>query len=78
MFIIGGSQIYEQAIPYVDTIHLTYIHNKAKKADTYFNQEWFNNFEEIDREVHYSDKYQCRYDFVTYKRKEDVVGGRDT
>ncbi len=34
-FIIGGSQVYESFLPYVDTLYLTIVHGKFE-ADTYF------------------------------------------
>lgn len=73
LWICGGSTIYEQSIPFVDKVYLTHIHDKAKNVDTYFNLEWLEDFVEINREEHWSTKYGCRYDFVTYNRKEDVV-----
>jgi len=35
VFIIGGAQIYEQALPYADRLYLTLI-DDTKEADTYF------------------------------------------
>lgn len=34
-FVIGGQQIYDQAMPYVDKLYLTTIHTKMK-GDTFF------------------------------------------
>ena len=36
VFIIGGAQIYEQALPVVDVLHLTLIHARWASADVYF------------------------------------------
>ena len=35
VFVIGGAQIYEQALPFVDTLYLTLIED-TKDADTFF------------------------------------------
>ncbi|MBU1062683.1 dihydrofolate reductase [Patescibacteria group bacterium] len=36
IFFIGGSQIYEQAIPFVNKLYLTIVDDKPKQADTFF------------------------------------------
>ena len=36
IFIIGGGQIYAQALPLADTIELTVISDRAESADTFF------------------------------------------
>lgn len=74
LIFIGGNQIYQQAIPYVEEIYITIVHDKNEvQVDTYFDMSLLDEFVEIDREEHWSDKYNCRYDFVTYKRKEVSV-----
>ena len=69
IFIIGGGQIYEQLLPYCDTVYLTYIDRDHKNVDTYFpridkDPEW-----EIDTrtELHESTT-GIPYAFLTYKR----------
>lgn len=74
MFIIGGQQIVDQSINYIDKIYLTHIHKTSKKADTYFNLDYLNDFEVDEKSTHYCEKYQCEYDFITYVRKEGVDG----
>lgn len=74
LWICGGNQIYEQSITYADKIYLTYIHDSGKKADTYFNLDLLNEFEEVEKDTHFSEEYQCEYDFITYIRKEGVDG----
>ena len=36
VFIIGGAQVYEQALPMVDVLHLTCIHARWASADAFF------------------------------------------
>lgn len=36
IFIIGGGQIYTQALPYADKLYLTIVKDKPKNADTFF------------------------------------------
>lgn len=49
IFIIGGGQIYAQALPYADELDLTLIHSAAPVVDTYF-PEYENDFAETRRE----------------------------
>ena len=43
-FIIGGGEIYRQAMPYADTLYITHVHTVVQDADTYFpeipDKEW--------------------------------------
>ena len=52
VFIIGGAQIYEQALPIADKLYLTRIHAAFPEADTFFpfidTKEW----REVSRETH--------------------------
>jgi len=74
LFLIGGEVIFREFFPYCEVIELTKVKSKAPKCDTFFPYEYLKEFEITHIETHYSDKYQCEYDFITYKRKEDVVG----
>lgn len=69
IFIIGGGQIYEQLLPYCDTVYLTYIGRDHKNVDTYFpridkDPEW-----EIDTCTELRESTTgIPYAFLTYKR----------
>lgn len=70
VWIIGGQTLYEQFLPYVDEVHLTLVHKKAEKVDTYFPMDKLHEcFEEDYRLVNYSPKYECEFHFITYKNK---------
>jgi dihydrofolate reductase len=67
IFIIGGGQIYEQLLPYCDTIYMTRIDTAHENVDTYFPPldltEWSL--------VEWSDWREYNgipYRFLTYKR----------
>ena len=67
VFIIGGGSIYEQLLPYCDTIYMTRIDMAHKNVDTYFPHldptEWSL--------IEASDCRECNgipYRFLTYKR----------
>lgn len=68
VFIIGGEEIYKQAMPMVDRIYLTRVHADLK-GDTFFKfdeSEW----QEIAREAHNADdNNQYNYEFIVLKRK---------
>ena len=69
MFIIGGGSIYEQLLPYCDTVYLTRIGKDHKNVDTYFpridkDPEW-----EIDTCTELRESVTgIPYAFLTYKR----------
>ena len=65
VFFIGGSNIYEQVIDFVDEMYITEIDMKIsgnKKFPTYDKSQ----FEEIKR---IENKNSYKFDFVVYKRK---------
>lgn len=66
-FVIGGGEIYEELLPYCDTVHVTRI-DQAYEADTYFpdldkSGEW-----EITAESDEQTYFDLEYVFVKYER----------
>lgn len=73
VFIIGGAQIYEQALPVVDVLHITLIHARWASADVYFPALDPNQWQEVEREHHISDHRNAyEYDFITLKRRDQA------
>ena len=73
VFIIGGAQIYEQALPVVDVLHITLIHARWASADVYFPALDPNQWQEVEREHHTSDHRNAyEYDFITLKRRDQA------
>ena len=71
VFIIGGAQVYEQALPLVDVLHLTQIHARWADADVYFPALNMDEWQEVSREHHVSDHRNAyEFDFITLKRRE--------
>ena len=69
VFIIGGANIYEQAIDQCDTLHLTRLHATFDEADAFFppidNEDWIT----CENEDHQADeKNPIAYTFSTLKR----------
>ncbi len=69
VFVIGGGEVYRQALPYLDTLYITEVNGVFPYADTFF-PEWDKNiFKEISR-THNSkdDDHEFDFDFVIYKK----------
>lgn len=70
-FIIGGAQVYEQAMPLVEVLHLTLIHARWATADAFFPTIDMKEWEEVEREHHASDHRNAyEFDFITLKRRK--------
>jgi len=68
-FIIGGAQIYDQAIDIVDQLDITEVHHEFE-ADVYFPKIDLNIWKENKRELFKADeKNKFDYSFVSYIRK---------
>ena len=69
VFIIGGAEIYRQALPKTDLLYLTTIHNQFD-ADTFFPEFDRNEWEVLSSEPHQADeKNKYDYTFEVLKRK---------
>lgn len=70
VFVIGGAQVYEQALPLVEVLHLTLIHARWASADAFFPALNMDEWEEVSREHHESDHRNAyEFDFITLKRR---------
>jgi len=68
IFIIGGAQIYQQAMPMVDRIYLTKVHTVAS-GDTFFEFDE-SRWQEISKTKYQADADNIYdYDFITLVRK---------
>jgi dihydrofolate reductase len=68
-FIIGGAQIYDEAILFADQLDITEVHAEFE-ADVFFPKIDLKLWKEIKRETFSSDeKNQYSYSFVRYVRK---------
>jgi len=71
VFIIGGAQVYEQALPRVEVLHLTLIHARWATADAFFPTLDMSQWQETSREHHASDhRHAYEFDFITLNRRE--------
>ena len=68
-FIIGGGEIYKQALPFADCIELTRVH-AVVDADTFFPAIDENEWQLMHDEFHPADeKHEFAFTFLTYIRK---------
>ncbi len=69
-FIIGGGEIYKQAMRFVDQIEITRVHHSFPNADTFFPEIDSSIWKETDRTKHEADKkHSFAFSFITYVRK---------
>lgn len=69
-FVIGGGEIYKQAIPLVDKLEITRVHSTFENADTFFPEIDMNDWKEISKTTHNADeKHAYSFSFITYLRK---------
>jgi len=68
VFIIGGAQVYAQALPVADKLYITRIHADFPEADTFFPAIDKNRWEETDRETFLADeKNPYAFTFLEYE-----------
>ena len=69
VFIIGGGQIYRQALRHADVLDLTLVHTHIKDADTFFPEIDPRQWVEVSREEHPADsRHAYAFSFVRMKR----------
>jgi len=69
VYIVGGAEIYKQAMPLTDRIYLTIVHQQFD-ADSFFPEINKQDWNQTAREDHEPDaKNLIPYSFVTYDRK---------
>lgn len=70
VYIIGGSSVYEAALPMADRLCLTCIDDTPVEADTFFPKINLSEWREISREHHVADeRHSVSFDFVDLERK---------
>jgi len=68
VFIVGGAEIYRQAMHLTNRIYLTIVH-QSFDADTFFPEIDYKDWKEMEREDHEVDeKHQFSYSFITLER----------
>lgn len=69
-FIIGGGEIYKQAMSLVDKLEITRVHSNFEDADTFFPEIDNSKWKEVSRTTHDADeKHAHAFSFITYLKK---------
>lgn len=69
VFVIGGAEIYKEALPKTDRIYLTRVH-ESFEADAFFPELNMDDWVETGREEHLPDeKNQIAFTFLTLESK---------
>jgi dihydrofolate reductase len=66
-FVIGGADIYAQALPLCSQLLVTEIHHTFE-CDAFFPAIDNKHWQEIERATHYSEQNAFEYAFVTYQK----------
>lgn len=69
VFIIGGGEIYREALPLTDRIYLTRINTTVDHADTFFPRLDSSEWETADCSETHTTASGIEYQFITLKRK---------
>lgn len=68
--VIGGGEIYRQALPAADVVHLTEVHTQVPDGDTFFPPLPPAEWREETRQRHEPDaRHAVAYSFVTLRRR---------
>ncbi|WP_148253108.1 dihydrofolate reductase [Aidingimonas lacisalsi] len=68
IMVMGGAQIYTQALPYAERLYLTEVDTELT-GDTYFPQRSDAEWQEVQRVAGTPREGQPAYDFVAYQRR---------
>lgn len=68
-FIVGGAELYAQALPLVETMYITEIQQEVE-GDAHFPEFDMQQWQEVSRDIRTQDSPQpLTYHFVTYRRR---------
>lgn len=71
VFIMGGGQIYRQAMDIADRLYITLVDDDKAQAEVYFPEISEEDWEEVSREDHEADeRHKHAYSFINYRRKK--------
>ena len=66
VMVIGGAALYTEALPKASVLHLTRVHKKPARADTFFPRFEHLNFKRCD--VQEFSEGDLKYEFETWRR----------
>jgi dihydrofolate reductase len=68
VFVIGGGEIYKEALPKADRVYLTRVHTEIA-GDAYFPEFHAEHWVEASRERHEAEGAQPAYTFLVYEKR---------
>lgn len=72
MMVVGGAELYAQALPLATRLYLTYVHARLD-GDAFFPEFSATDWQELEREDHHADaRNPYAYSFVTLQRRDAV------
>jgi dihydrofolate reductase len=80
LFAIGGSRVFEAALPLTDRLELTRVHAQVP-GDAFFPKLDFSEWKLVAEEHHPADdRHAYPYSFLTYERRRGALSfeNRDT
>jgi dihydrofolate reductase len=70
-FIIGGGEIYKQALPLADRVYLTRVHTEIH-GDTFFPELSPKQWQEVSREEHETDgEHPFAFTYILYEKRKE-------
>lgn len=70
LMVIGGGQVYREALPFTQRMYLTWVDTHTKGADVYFPRVNFRDWVETSRVHHDADeRHRFAFDMVEYVRE---------
>ena len=69
VWVLGGGEIYAQALPLADCMELTFVDVEVREGDTWFPEWDGREWREVAREHHPADERHAHgFDYVTFER----------
>ena len=73
IFVIGGAEVYRQALPLAQRIYLTRVHANVD-GDAFFPDVSWDEWREVSREEHAADaRHVYPFTFLTYERQTAII-----
>lgn len=70
IFVMGGGQVYREAMKMADRLYITHVHAVIEDADTFFPEISSEEWTPLERsDVEKDEKSGMEYQFVTYGRR---------
>ena len=74
VYIIGGSQIYCQTLPYASKLYLTRVHASFPEADTFFPEiDWTKWVKRSEEAYPQDEKNKFSFTFYEYNKEMDIT-----